>query len=218
MILSERLHKLLTKWNFDEALAIYQEHGDSDTMKFLFSQPWSQFIEDQLMEEIKEMAALTPVVEHEIIEARKEQIRTASSLPAKLTYPEDEIDYPKELQELVKIRKGLFSRSNHARYILFTKAETEKERKELALQIKADWREIERIWNILNFWKKHKTLSPELITVDTGEMTVKEMASRITNLRTYISKSKVGKKKYKLSIDEMEAELRSLERRMNGIV
>lgn len=225
MIISEKIQYLLKKWDFDQALEIYLEHGDSDTMKFLFQQPWSEFIDSQLKDEIKEMARSFPIVEHEIkgpkseVKIDQEEKRDLKKhLPARLPYQEDQIEYPEELQELVLKRKGLFSEANHFRYILFTKAESEKERKELAFKIKANFREIERIWAILNFWKEHKTLSPDIITVNTGGMTVKEMANRIKNLRTYISKSRSGKKNYKLSIDQMQAELNDLERRMNAIV
>lgn len=219
MTLAEKIYNLLNKkWDFDEAWSIYEEYGDSDTMKFLFSQPWSSFIDQQLREAIRELKADHPVVEHEILEARKEEGPKVNTLPERITYPEDELNYPEELQKLVLKRKGLFASANHSRYMLFTTAKSDEERKALAFKIKSDWREIERIWGILNFWKEHRAISPDIISVFTGEMTVKEMAARIKNLRTYISKIRSGKKKYKMTIEQMQSELNDLERRMNGIV
>lgn len=219
MTISEKLHNLThKKWDFDLAKEIYDAHGDSDLLKFLFAEPWSEFIDEQLKEAIRDLARENPIVEHEIKEARKEEIQSLQVYKGRLPYPEDEINYPKELQELVLKRKQLFAEANHARYMLFTKSETEEERKQLAFTIKSNWREIERIWGILNYWKTHKALSPDIIQVNTGGMTVKEMGNRIKNLRTYISKIRSGKKKYKMTIEEMQAELNDLERRLNGIV
>ena len=229
MILSERLKRLLQKWDFDQAKSIYDEYGDSDTMKFLFAQPWTKMADDMLKECIQELSKVNPIVQHEVLEARRSERLTAKDEssnpkvdsikpPGRLAIPENEFDYPKELQELVLKRKGLFAEANHSRYLLFKEGTPEAERKSLAFLIKANWREIERIWGILNYWKEHKALSPDLIQVQTGKMTVKEMTSRLKNLRSYISKAKSGKKKYKLSIEEMEAEKNELERRLNAIV
>lgn len=228
MLLSEELKKLLKKWDFDRAKEIYDLHGDSDTMKFLFAQPWTKMADDMLKECIQELATQNPIVEHEVIRSRNEERlaakvdRSKSQLPEKpkgrLRVPEEEYNYPPELQQLVLRRKGLFAESNHARYILFTKCKTDEERKAQAFLIKANWREIERIWGILNYWKEHETLSPDLIEVNTGNMTVKEMSNRLKNLRSYISKARSGKKKYKMTIKEMEAEKNELERRLNAIV
>ncbi|WBL42377.1 hypothetical protein PBT90_16700 [Algoriphagus halophytocola] len=229
MILSEILKKLLHKWDFDQAKSIYDEYGDSDTMKFLFAQPWTKMADDMLRECIQELSQTNPIVQHEVVEARRSEKMTAkdesstpkvdsAKLPGRLRIPESEFDYPKELQELVLKRKGIFAEANHSRYLLFKEGTPEAERKRLAFLIKSNWREIERIWGILNYWKEHKALSPDLIQVQTGQMTVKEMTSRLKNLRSYISKAKSGKKKYKMTIEEMEAEKNELERRLNAIV
>ena len=227
MIISERLKRLLQKWDFDQAKSIYDEFGTSDTMKFLFAQPWTKMADDMLKECIQELSQSNPIVQHEVLQAIKEERshKTASSEPinrlkpnGRLSIPENEFDYPKELQDLVLKRKGLFAEANHSRYLLFKDGTAEDERKRLALLIKSNWREIERIWGILNYWKEHKALSPDIIEVTTGTMTVKEMTSRLKNLRSYISKAKSGKKTFKMSIEEMEAEKNELERRLNAIV
>lgn len=229
MILSEKLQRLLKKWDFDQAKALYDEYGEDELMKFLFDGPYSDYIDDKLREAIQEMAIQHPIVQSEVIQSRNEERLTAkgNSLPQKMdsskpkgriTIPEDEIDYPKELQELVLKRKGLFAEANHARYMLFKESTPEKERKRLAYLIKANWREIERIWGILNYWKVHKTLSPDIIEVNTGAMTPLEMERRIRNLTSYISKAQSGKKKYRMSIEEMQAEISKLRRILDGIV
>lgn len=222
MILSEKLIHLLKNWDFSVAKAIYDEYGDSDSMKFLFTQPWTKMADEMLKDCIKELSKSNPIIQHEVVRIRKEEKLKASTdnpKPVKrILIPESESDYPKELQELVQIRKGLFAQSNHARYLLFTKCKTDEERKKQAFLIKANWREIERIWGILNYWKEHKTLSPDLVQVQTGKMSVKEMTNRLNNLRSYISKTKSGKKNYKMTLEEMEAERNELERRLNAIV
>lgn len=229
MILSEKLQNLLKKWDFDQAKALYEEHGEDELMKFVFSGPYSDFLNEKLKEAIRELAGKHPIVQAEVLQARNEERLTAKvdSLPTKIdsskpkgriTIPEEEMGYPKELQELVLKRKGLFAEANHARYILFKEGTPEEERKRLAFLIKANFREIERIWGILNFWKEHKTLSPDLIEVNTGQMTPLEMERRIRNLTSYISKAQSGRKKYKKSIEEMQAEISQLRRILDGIV
>lgn len=218
-LISEKIHTLLhKKWDFAEAREIYDQYGDSDTMKFLFSQPWSEFIDRQLREAIEALRPAHPVVEHEVRQAAQTESRREPMAYGRLAYPEEIIDYPKELQEMILKRKQLFAEANHARYMLFTKAGDQEERKQLAFKIKSNWRQIERIWGILNFWKEHKAISPDIITVNTGSMTVKEMTARVRNLRTYVSKAKAGSKKYSRSIEEMLAEINELERILNGIV
>jgi hypothetical protein len=231
MILSEKLQNLLKKWDFDQAKALYDEHGEDELMKFLFAGPYSDFLNEKLKEAIRDLASLNPIVQSEVIQARnedrekgqEERSRNSTNEVAlkgkgRINMPEDEIGYPKELQDLVLVRKGLFSEANHARYMLFKDGTTEPERKKLAYLIKANWREIERIWGILNYWKEHKTLSPDIIQVDTGAMTPLEMSQRIRNLTSYISKAQSGKKKYKMSIEEMQSEISQLRRILNGIV
>lgn len=229
MILSEKLQLLLKKWDFDQAKALYDEYGDDELMKFLFDGPYSDYTNEKLREAIQEMAIQNPIVHSEVIQSRNEERVTAKgeSLPqsidrikpkGRITIPEDEVGYPKELQELVLKRKGLFSEANHARYMLFKDDTPEKERKRLAYLIKANWREIERIWGILNYYKEHKTLSPDIIEVNTGAMTPLEMERRIRNLTSYISKAQSGKKKYRMSIEEMQAEISKLRRILDGIV
>jgi hypothetical protein len=228
MILSEKLQILLKKWDFDQANALYQEYGDDELMKFLFSGPYSDFLNEKLKAAIQELASRHPVVQSEVLQARNEtraskdpdEPKTDYSLKPKgrITVPEEEMSYPKELQELIVKRKGLFAEANHARYILFKEGTPPEERKRLAFLIKANFREIERIWGILNYWKEHKTLSPDLIHVNTGPMTPLEMERRIRNLTTYISKASSGKKAYRMSIEEMQAEIAKLRRMLDGIV
>ncbi len=235
MILSEKLQILLKKWDFDQAKMLYDEHGDDELMKFVFSGPYSDFLNEKLKDSMLELASRNPIVQSEVLEARNAERLTAkldssdvkvatspqkvaTSAKGRINMPEEEIGYPKELQELVLKRKGLFSESNHARYMLFKDGTPEPERKALAYLIKDNWREIERIWGILNYWKEHKTLSPDIIQVDTGAMTPLEMAQRIRNLTSYISKAQSGKKKYKMSIEEMQSEIAQLRRILDGIV
>lgn len=232
MILSEKLQNLLKKWDFDQAKAIYDEYGDDELMMFVFSGPYSDFLNEKLKQAIQDLASIHPIVQSEVLQARNEDrgqnknstslslIKKADAAGAKgrINIPEEEMGYPKELQELVLKRKGLFAEANHARYILFTAEKTQEERKKLAFLIKSNWREIERIWGILNYWKEHKTLSPDIIQVNTGAMTPLEMAQRIRNLTSYISKAQSGKKKYKMSIEEMQSEIADLRRMLDGIV
>ncbi len=232
MILSEKLHHLLKKWEFDQAKTLYDEHGDDELMKFVFNGPYSDFLNEKLKEAITELASKNPIVQYQVLQARNEerdlgQAEPSRSQPDKfelikpkgrISIPEEEMGYPQELQELIVQRKGLFAESNHARYILFKEGTPEPERKRLALMIKSHWREIERIWGILNYWNEHKTLSPDIIQVNTGAMTPLEMEKRIRNLISYISKARSGKKAYKMSIEEMQAEISELRRRMDGIV
>jgi predicted RNase H-like nuclease (RuvC/YqgF family) len=49
-------------------------------------------------------------------------------------------------------------------------------------------------------------------------MTPLDMEKRIRNLTTYISKAKSGKKKYKMSIEEMQSEINELRRNLDGII
>lgn len=232
MILSEKIQALLRKWDFDQAKELYQAHGEDELQKFLFEGPYSEYLNNKLKEAIAELAQRNPIVQSEVMHARNASqlavqnpkggnaTSNEDSLKPKgrITMPEDEMGYPKELQELVLKRKGLFAEANHARYILFQDGTPEAERKRLAFLIKANWREIERIWGILNFWKEHKTLSPDLIQVNPEAMNPREMEKRIRNLISYISKARSGKKTYKLSIEEMQAEVNELRRILDGIV
>lgn len=222
MILSEQLKKLLLNWDFSVAKAIYDEYGESDSLKFLFAQPWTKVADQMLKECIEELSKINPIVQHEVIQSRGEENTAPKTKPInppkRILIPESETNYPEELQELIQIRKGLFAQSNHARYLLFTKCTSDEERKKQAFIIKANWREIERIWGILNYWKEHKVLSPDIIQVQTGKMSVKEMTNRLKNLRSYISKARSGKKNYKMTLKEMEAERNELERRLNAII
>lgn len=232
MILSERLNLLLKKWHFDTAKALYEEHGEDEMLKFLFNGPYSDFSDQKLREAIQELARKHPLVQSEVLQARNEErlqakasttlSLTKESLQSKskgrISVLEEELGYPKELQELILKRKGLFAEANHARYILFKEGTDPEERKRLAFLIKSHFREIERIWGILNYWKEHKVLSPDLIQVKTEEMSPLEMERRIRNLTSYISKAQSGKKKYKMSIEEMQAELSDLRRRINGLI
>lgn len=231
MILSEKLQNLLKKWDYDQAKAIFDEYGDDDLMSFVFAGPYSDFLNEKLKQAIRDLASIHPIVQSEVLQARNEERETnkttslslikkadAAGAKGRINTPEDEMGYPKELQELVLKRKGLFAEANHARYLLFGSEKTADERKALAYLIKANWREIERIWGILNYWKEHKTLSPDIIQVNTGSMTPLEMAQRIRNLTSYISKAQSGKKKYKMSIEEMQSEIADLRRMLDGIV
>lgn len=229
MILSERINLLLKKWDFDHAKQLYDQHGEDDLLKFLFNGPYSEFLNEKLKTAIEDLSIKHPIVQAEVLQARNEERLTAKvdssdqkvatlKQKGRISVLEEELGYPKELQELILKRKGLFAEANHARYILFKDGTTPEERKRLAFLIKSHFREIERIWGILNYWKEHKVLSPDLIQVITEEMSPLEMERRIRNLTSYISKAQSGKKKYKMSIEEMQSELSDLRRRINGLI
>lgn len=171
--------------NFAKGVELYATHGNNINLKRFFARPKTKFAEDKLLYELQQMVG-TPPQQTNTINPADFVKHTPISKPKV-----DRALLPQQYQAL-DVKKGRLY--NMAQYLKaqLDNADTEAKRLELALKIVKTWREIDGIWEKLDYWNEHGQMMPEnnkaVIDLDTATET--QMLKHRNNLRSHISKLK----------------------------
>lgn len=179
MVLKGIMIQELDQWlkgnkNYLAGVALYEKYGDNTTLKGLFRSAHNTWLEGKLISSIQELrekaVAIAPIREPK--QVKKEPVRVPE-------YESDNI-----LGVLNKKKGNLFKEaaSLHAHLHHMTPGELKK----AAPKILSNFKEINRIWQVIDNYETTGTVPAAL----TGKLTLKELMMKMKNLPTYITKLK----------------------------
>lgn len=171
--------------DFAIGVALYTKYGANINLKRFFARPKTKFSEDKLLYELQQIAG-TNTTETVTVKPSDFVKHTPIAKP-KI----NRALLPQQYQAL-DVKKGRLY--NMAQYLKaqLDNAATQEVRLELALKIVKTWREIDAIWEKLDYWNEHGQMMPEnaKAVIDLDTATESEMIKHRNNLRSHISKLK----------------------------
>lgn len=198
---------------YQEGVSIYNEIGKSPVLKKLFSKSATKKNKDKLSYELGKLRNAKPVTVKKKKKVVKKVVKSTPTTPTtKNTTTRQTFTNPKRYGEL-SITKVEFEELPeqlkyewHQRIKLFKEADrlhftldrlTEDEAEKAVTTILENWREIERLWSRIDYWKKHGIIPPDnidkkKIVKDLDKLNLFELSKRLSNIRSNLSK---GKKK-----------------------
>ncbi|WP_461013000.1 hypothetical protein, partial [Streptosporangium sandarakinum] len=142
MNIASDLHELLhLRWDYAKAVALYEGIGKSSVWKMTFALGENSFNTEKLRQEL---TALEP--DYPFTVQRRQRV---------------EEQLPDNVLDLEQQWKRLFKEANHLRTEIFRRGtdgafqHAEKERGELAHQVRDRFDEIERLWGAVDYFRQH---------------------------------------------------------------
>lgn len=171
---------LQSERNYQSGLELYLAHGTNGFLKKILSTGESTYNLEKLTSEIEALAA---------------DPKPKSNAPQAAS-PSFSGKYPPEVQALVDRRVQLFKESSHLHGKL-QPAKDQEERHQLATTILDNFDCIDALWDQITYFDEHGVLPPDFNSIPTSgyETDPARMRTRLTTVRTYISRDKDNPKK-----------------------
>jgi hypothetical protein len=169
--------------NFEEGVQTYSDHGANVNLKRFFTRPNTPLVYNKLVYELEQLAGVSDVPQVK----PEDFIKHSPIVKPKI----DRALLPQQYQAL-DVKKGrLYNKAQYLKAQL-DNATTDESRKVLALDIVKTWREIDAIWERLDYWHQHGQMMPETTpaAIDIDTATETDLIRHRNNLRSNVSKLK----------------------------
>ncbi|MEH0156436.1 hypothetical protein V6R21_19970 [Limibacter armeniacum] len=173
------IHEVLKHWNYERAYQIFREHSTSHFLKELLQNETS-FNTKKLQQELQKLSEKAEVAK---------QVEKSTKEFSKSKFP----NAPEEVRQLEQQKNELFAivSANKMRLDLVPEGE---QLNEAITELMGIWEKIYACWDQLDHYREHGKLpdparQPERIEIDTEKIDRAQLQKRLSNVRTYISRT-----------------------------
>lgn len=179
---------------YAQGLTLYKQYGASSALLALFNSGTSSFHIQKLTAALIELNNTKTIVEsttHTINRLIPPMDEFRSSRESKKVAPDFDA-MPDAVKTIMDDKTALYKQSQHLHFKLFT-ATTDKDRRELALQILNNMERVNELWHAIDTYTDTGNI-PEIIQQEAqksiSELSILERTRLRSNLPTYITKAK----------------------------